>query len=56
MHTSQFKIFVSGTAPYLYPTDSFFGLLYYEAEEALEIPKKYRYQGEWGQPISTHLL
>lgn len=56
MHTSQFKIFVSGTAPYLYPTDSFFGLLYYEAEEALEIPKKYPYQGEWGQPISTHLL
>ena len=22
----------------------------------MEIPKKYPYQGEWGQPISTHLL
>lgn len=53
---SEYFIKVSGTAPVLYPTDTFFGLLYYEAEEALEIPKKYPYQGEWGQPISTHLL
>lgn len=56
MPTSQFKILVSGTAPVLYPTDTFFGLLYFEADDALEIPKKYPYQGEWGQPISTHLL
>ena len=56
MPSPQFKILVSGTAPILYPTDTFFGLLYYEADEALEIPKKYPYQGEWGQPISTHLL
>lgn len=56
MPTTQFKILISGIAPILYPTDTFFGLLYYEAEEALEIPKKYPYQGEWGQPISTHLL
>lgn len=56
MPSPQFKILVSGTAPILYPTDTFFGLLYYEAEEAMEIPKKYPYQEEWGQPISTHLL
>lgn len=56
MSSPQFKILVSGTAPVLYPTDTFFGLLYYEAEETLEIPKKYPYQGEWGQPISRHLL
>ena len=56
MPSFQFKGLVSGTAPVLYPTDTFFGLLYYDAEEALELPKKYPYQGEWGQPISTHLL
>lgn len=52
----EYFIKVSGTAPVLYPTDTFFGLLYFEADDALEIPKKYPYQGEWGQPISTHLL
>lgn len=52
----QYKCYVSGNAPLLYPTDSFFGLLWYNKDEALEIPKKYPYQGEWGQPISTHLL
>ena len=56
MPSPQFKILVSGTAPLFYPTDTFFGLLYFEADDALEIPKKYPYQGEWGQPISTHLL
>jgi hypothetical protein len=56
MPSPRFKILVSGTAPVLYPTDTFFGLLYFEADDALEIPKKYPYQGEWGQPISTHLL
>lgn len=56
MPSPQFKILVSGTAPVLYPTDTFFGLLYFEADDALAIPKKYPYQGEWGQPISTHLL
>lgn len=52
----EYIIKISGIAPTFYPTDTFFGLFYYEAEEALEIPKKYPYQGEWGQPISTHLL
>lgn len=52
----QYRIFVSGTAPVLYPTDTFFGLLWFGKDEALEVPKKYPYQGEWGQPISIHLL
>ena len=54
--SQQFRIFVSGTAPVLYPADTFFGLLWWDQNEALEIPKKYPYQGEWGQPISRHLL
>jgi len=56
MKRLQFQLYVSGNAPILFPTDTFFGLLYFEADDALEIPKKYPYQGEWGQPISTHLL
>lgn len=53
---NQYKIFISGSAPLTYPTDTFFGLLWYDKDEALEIPKKYPYQGEWGKPLSTHLL
>ena len=56
MESVQYRLFVSGTAPDFFPTEMFFGLLYYGADDALEIPKKYPYQGEWGQPISTHLL
>lgn len=56
MEEKQYKIFLSGVAPIIYPTDTFFGLLWYDKDEALEIPKKYPYQGEWGHPISTHLL
>ena len=52
----QYKLFISGSAPITFPTDTFFGLLWYDKDEALEIPKKHPYKGEWGQPISTHLL
>lgn len=52
----QYNIHLSGTAPLLFPTELFFGLLYYSREEALEIPKRYPYCGEWGQPSSIHLL
>lgn len=56
MTSQQYKIQISGTAPTLYPADTFFGLLYFEADDALEIPKKYPYQGEWGLPVSRYLL
>ena len=53
---SQYKIYISGNAPRLYPTDTFFGLLYYGKDEALEIPKLYPYSGDWGKVLSTQLL
>lgn len=56
MDIKQYKILVSGNAPKLYPTDTFFGLLYYEEDNALEIPKRYPYKGEWGEILSYHLL
>lgn len=54
--SQQYKILVSGTAPVLYPVDTFFGLLWFGKDEALEVPKKYPFQGEWGQPISIHIM
>lgn len=56
MEANKYNIKVSGSAPWLYPTNTFFGLLWYEEEEALEIPKRYPYQGEWGEVLSTMLL
>lgn len=50
------KYYVSGCAPKLYPTDTFFGLLWYSKDNCLEIPKCYPYQGEWGSILSTHIL
>lgn len=50
------NILVSGSAPVLYPTDTFFGLLYYSRDDALEIPKRYPFSGEWGQVTATHLM
>lgn len=49
-------ILVSGSAPTLYPTDLFFGLLYYSCDDALQIPRQYPFSGEWGSVVSTHLL
>lgn len=53
---SQYRIYVSGNAPRLFPTDTFFGLLYYGRDEALEIPKLYPYSGDWGKVLSTQIL
>lgn len=52
----QYKFLVSGSAPILYPTDTYFGLLYYNNRYALEIPKCHPFKGEWGKPLSSHLL
>ncbi len=53
---NMFEYYVSGSAPKLYPTDTFFGLLWYSKDKSLEIPKCYPYQGEWGSILSTHIL
>lgn len=49
----EYKIQVSGNAPYLYPTDVMFGLLWYDEDSALEIPLKYPFGGEWGMALTT---
>ncbi|MBO7189415.1 MAG: DUF2931 family protein [Alistipes sp.] len=56
MDKAQFDIRVSGCAPLEYPTDLCYGLLWYDDDEALEIPKKYPYRGEWGDCLSDYIL
>ena len=56
MKNQNYTYLVSGTAPWCYPVDTMFALLYYDADNAIEIPKRYPYQGEWGQPLSMLLL
>ena len=51
----EYIIHASGNAPWLYPTDTIFGLLWYGEEEALEIPKRIPFCGEWGKALSTVL-
>lgn len=54
--SDHYHLLVSGSAPVLFPTDTFFGLLYYNRDEAIEIPKRYPYSGEWGKPLSWHIM
>ena len=52
----QYTYCVSGSAPELYPTDTYFAILYYSKDESLEVPKRYPYAGKWGAPLSTMVL
>ncbi len=56
MHSKPFKYLATGIAPWCYPTDTFFALLYYNSSDAVEVPKRLPYMGEWGEAISNHLL
>ena len=53
---NEYEIFCSGVAPRLYPTYTIYGLLWYDENHALEIPKRYPYSGEWGQITATQIL
>ena len=48
----EYPILVSGNAPLLYPTETLFGLLWYNENEALEIPKAIPFCAEWGEVLS----
>lgn len=52
----EYRYRVSGNAPMLYPTDTWFGILYYSPKESLPIPKCYPFHGEWGEILSTEIL
>lgn len=47
-----------GCAPTLFPTETFFGVVYcdYDKEEVIEIPQKYPFHNGWGTLDSIYLL
>lgn len=56
MSSSQlYHYLVSGSAPFLFPTDTMFAIMHYGRDAALEIPKCYPYSSEWGKAANTHL-
>lgn len=54
--TDKYNYLISGSASKLYPVDTFFGLLSVSKDDVLEIPKCYPFSGEWGVPLSKHLM
>lgn len=52
----RFNIYVSGSAPALWPTDTFFAMLWTDDELGQCVPKLYPYSGKWGEILSTQLL
>lgn len=52
----KYDILLSGSALAGNPTELFFGLFYYDGDEALEIPGRHPFEGEWGRPLSTQVL
>jgi hypothetical protein len=52
----DYRYRISGNAPLLYPTETWFGILYYSRKESLPIPKCYPYHGDWGEIFSTEIL
>lgn len=51
--TKKYDIKVSGTAPVLYPTESFFAFLETESGIPIELPKETPFSGEWGESLSV---
>lgn len=54
--TIEHNYLISGSAPELYPVETFFGLLSISKDNVLEIPKCYPFSGDWGFPLSKHLM
>jgi len=52
----EYRYYISGNAPELYPTEIWYSALFFEQDEALPIPKCYPYRGEWGEILSTEIL
>lgn len=44
----RYTINVAGTAPSPFPAETLYGLLWTDGGDALDIPQRYPFQGEWG--------
>lgn len=52
----RYQINVVGNAPYNYPTETLFGLLFCRNGEVIEIPQNYPFEGEWGNVLETSIV
>ena len=52
---TQYPYFVSGSAPRLFPTETFFGNLMWSEDDGISVPYCIPFAGEWGKPVSTYI-
>ena len=52
---NSFSYFVSGSAPKLYPTESFFGNLMWSDDDGISVPICCPFADDWGKPVSMHI-
>lgn len=46
---------ISGSAPKIYPTESFFGNLMWSEDDGISVPYCRPFADEWGKPVSMHV-
>lgn len=46
----------SGVAPTLYPTTVYFGVMWCDEDNCIELPLRYPFKGEWGEIMSYDLI
>ena len=47
--------YISGSAPKLYPTESFFGNLMWSEDDGISVPYCCPFADDWGKPVSMHV-
>ena len=52
----KFPYFVSGSAPKLYPTETFFGNLMWSDDDGISVPHCCPFADDWGKPVSKYVF
>lgn len=52
---TKYPYFVSGNAPVLYPTETFFGNLMWSEDDGISVPYSYPFATKWGEAVSMHI-
>ena len=52
---TKYAYLLSGCAPRLYPTETFFGNLMWSDDDGISVPYCCPFADEWGQPVSMHI-
>lgn len=52
---NKYSYYISGSAPWLYPTESFFGNLMWSDSDGISVPYSCPFADEWGKPVSMHI-